>query len=392
MYYQSCSWPSHFLCLVLGTIVDSIIIGTKSHKINTHSDLKRHYDDARRNIFSLDLVFINSEVTASTSPTQYKKDWNFSGNWVGKQLQGWPGGASAKSPESTQKPRPTAAPPPASGMPTSTENSRGNTTGPASGVPTTTENARGNTTGDSQVDDRWTLVEHHNVPAHRTTKPPQSNLKNKLGVINTGGAKEKGKSVNFSKTNEEKFFDKEHKANEYVVRSSQVEDEEKDQSEDLFALRSAEEVFRDAVQNKTCRDLIQVLEHGAASDPKIAMSGLKEQYSKVKDALNAIHVRMKESPSDALKEQQKDLGAKRVLLSVYINATYSIDKALTLRHWQCFEFRLHHIELQKVSSEYVQGRTNVLCGKVTTRIVDAREDLVSSTNILTMNVIKNEQI
>jgi hypothetical protein len=209
-------------------------------------------------------------------------------------------------------------------------------------------------------------------------KPPQGTLKAKTGEEAGDESKKSRKSVKFLPRNEEKFFEPESKATEHIVRASQLPDDEKDQAGGLFASRSPEEAFIDAVQNKTCRDLIQVLEHGAASDPKVAESGLREQYGKVKDALSVVKKGLSNEPSDALRERQKDLSAKRVLLSVYINAFYAIDKALTLRHWSSFEVRLHHIELRKESSVYVEGRTNTLCGKVITKVGVLPEDLVSS--------------
>jgi hypothetical protein len=98
----------------------------------------------------------------------------------------------------------------------------------------------------------------------------------------------------------------------------------------------------------------------------------------VKDALSVIKKRLSNEPSDALRERQKDLGMKRILLSIYINASHAIDKALTLRHWSFFEIRLHHIELRKASSMHLEGRTNVLCGKVITKVGVIPENLVSA--------------
>jgi hypothetical protein len=205
--------------------------------------LKKEYDDARRSRSKLHIVFINSEVTSS-APNSFDKDWNFSGSWQGRFNTGWPGGANVKG-LAPAKPK-ASVPEAASALPP---------VNPSDG------NVRGDiTTGDPPVDDKWTSVTSYATPAHRTMKRPQGSLKKKTGEEAGGESKESRKTVKFLPRNEEKFYEPKSKATEHVVRASQLPDDEKYLVEGSFASRSPEEAFIDAVQNRICRDLIQVLE------------------------------------------------------------------------------------------------------------------------------------
>jgi len=118
----------------------------------------------------------------------------------------------------------------------------------------------------------------------------------------------------------------------------------------------------DAVQNKSCWDLIDVLENGPALNKAFFNSVLREQYNYVGRELEKIKLSTQFSAID----RENDLEAKKKVLKLYINSTHLIEKALSLRYWTVLSFELKHLELE-VESTVVSGRSNVISGSVQTQ-------------------------
>jgi hypothetical protein len=118
----------------------------------------------------------------------------------------------------------------------------------------------------------------------------------------------------------------------------------------------------DAVKNKSCRDLIYVLENGPALNKASFDSVLREQYNYVGREIEKIKL----STQFSAIHRENDLEAKKKVLKLYINSTHLIEKALSLRYWTVISFELKHLELE-IESSVVSGRSNVISGSVRTQ-------------------------
>jgi hypothetical protein len=340
-------------CLLIGTIVDSVKVGSGVHRIYDHSDLKRLFDDARRTKSDLCVVFINSDVSSVAQALRtFDKDWSHSGNWQGKFNSGWPGGAGIRSllekkaiaTVSTRTTGGYKTPKPSDG-----------TSGEAIG-------------GEDDILDEWKFTASRTVPLHRTMQPPKSALK-------VRNQQQSPMSVRFAKVFESQDYVPQSMASERMVKASQLSSMEKEQAEPSLSPR---ELLMNALENKGCKELVEALENGAASDPKVAESRLQEQYDFVRNMIGEVEKGLRKDPSNILLlEREKDLQAKKSVLKLYIGSSYWIAKAMSLQHWTAFEIQVRYIELRKTSSVHIEGRTNKLCGKVRIKYFDIAEDLVS---------------
>ena len=359
------------------------MVGTTRARINNHSDLKGYYNEARRSKKKLHIVFINSEVTFSLQNILDDRDWNLSGNWQGKCNDGWPGGASVRG-TATSKPKismPTPAPvvlKPKGPKPTPAPvdivlaEDKSNLNVRSLSPPTIP--VRRESKNDSG--DGWMSITSYATPGHRIMKPSSGILRD--GKKSKGKSDKHNRSVRFSASNEEQYFEADSEPREHVARSSESVSADDDTASSVFFAKSPEEAFMNAVQHRTCKELIEVLENGASSDAK-AISRFRGQYEKIRDGISLLKKKMRNDSSNLeLKQTLTDHMNKRVVMSTYINALFAIEKANTLKNWNSFEFRVQHIELRKASNVYVSGRSNILYGRARVLVSGAFEDLVRS--------------
>jgi hypothetical protein len=361
------------------------MVRSRRFRINRHLDLKKHYEEARRTASSkLNIVFINSDVASSTNqdPIAFDDNWTSYGKWQGNFNSGWPGGARVrKASETWRKPLTLTEIPASLGSPgprhssvecevdvdntwtsvnIDTPPSHRTTRRPSqSESPGPTRHSSVGSDGDG--DNIWTSVTSNSFPSHRTRRPSQSSMKppETAGIIR--------RSVQFSEKFEAQLFVCESSPSEKIVMASWGG----------IVSNSPEEALIDAVQNKSCKELIRVLQSGACSDQKVSEFSLEEQYRKVKEDLSGVERKLAKGTSDDLLVRKKDLIAKKTVLNIYLNVCYLIEKAMSLQHWTTFEIRVRSIELRKNSSIFVQERTKKLCAKVKVHYCNICDELVS---------------
>ncbi len=103
----------------------------------------------------------------------------------------------------------------------------------------------------------------------------------------------------------------------------------------------------DAVQNKTCQELINVLESGASQDAEVVEKGLQECYNEVKKKIIATK---RDTETESTSKAFDDLNAKRKVLNFYVNSTLLLEKALNLEHWGSFELRVLNSDVRFLDS------------------------------------------
>jgi len=123
-----------------------------------------------------------------------------------------------------------------------------------------------------------------------------------------------------------------------------------------------EEPFVDAVRNKSWKDLVGVLEKGPNFNTQFVQEVLERQYRYIDSELSKSNSRSS--------EEVKDLEAKKKILKLYINSTYLIEKATSLRYWTEISIEIKSIEFFHLSSESIPERSGVISTSVRTKISD----------------------
>ena len=124
-----------------------------------------------------------------------------------------------------------------------------------------------------------------------------------------------------------------------------------------------------AIENKTCQELINLLESGISHDAKVVEMGLQECYNKVKEMISLMN---KDPESEAESKAMSDLNAKRKVLNIYINSTLLVEKALNLEHWGSFELRVVNADVRflddtnKTAAESLMVSGKIKLGSVQT--------------------------
>ena len=360
-----------FLFLSAGTVVESVDVGNGHVEIESWPELKMFYDANKRSDFKLSMV--NYDV-ASTDDTA--RNWTSSGKWQGKRkgIGGWPGGAgyfkiepkgkaTENRPQTNFGPAESTVVPP-SGPPGSNV---GQVLGPPGsnvaqvlGPPGSNVGQEPETSEQEVISEPiWTVKKSEEIPSHRHIRPPRSALRDHG---------QKPKKVAFAEKFAERYFFKEAIASEHTVISAEgTRHESLDPQESLI----------DAVQRKKCDDVIRILEEGPSAETLDSDSLLK-QYAYVKERLSSVRENKDEDNlSASIKEYEKDLTSKKVVLNVYINCTHLISKAFSLKGWKCFEIHVQRISLRMAPRPTQQGRSKVLTGRVRIKVGSTMEDRVS---------------
>ena len=125
-----------------------------------------------------------------------------------------------------------------------------------------------------------------------------------------------------------------------------------------------EEVFADAVRNRSWIDLIHVLEKGGNFGTEFVQKSLQSQY-------HYIDTELKRSTPSFSGGERETLEAKKKILKLYINSSFVIAKAMSLRNWTKVMISMSYLDLVDFSSADVQGRSKVISTQVRTRSPDA---------------------
>jgi hypothetical protein len=326
--------------------VESVNVGHGKIKINDHSELKQYYDDARRIGSTIRLQLINTEVAnnIATGSAESEREWTGAGNWQGKAIVGWPGGAALRSIVEAK--------------------AKANVVNSRTDKIVTVEQPPGVNAAESASgldEDAWTTIISTTTSSHRYARPIKPAVKGKE-------ARAMLEKVRFTDKFEERSYLIDSMASEIRVKSSQVFDALATVSHDSLS---------DAVQHKQCDDVIRVLEEGSSEDATDP-DALKGQYSAIDEALVEIRKqREKKRSSESLKLRESDLVQKKTVLNIFLNCTLIISKALSLKSWKTFEIRLRRISLKLAPRAPIPGKSSVLSGRVKTKINNAFGEVVS---------------
>eukprot|EP00980_Cylindrotheca_fusiformis_P018676 scaffold6219_cov146-Cylindrotheca_fusiformis.AAC.11 len=372
-----------------GTVVVATRFGEREHAISRHDDLKAAYFKARSTKATLHVKFVNLEV-ASTHPfdADFDKDWNEYGRWNNRLENGWAGGAKTKEgiaalQKSVQANR-------NANHNRMDDIQESNDTDVAATIAVETnvnyeESMESTAAETAKVN--WISESTKIQPRHRMPSTSLVSIRKEKSV-----PRDKGKSVTFGSSETTKHFVPGTAAAEWALPShSSVSHSRSTVRRQVERKLSPRDAVKEAVHRNPYHKLIQVLEEGASTDFDVLSVTLREQHEFVKvsltmllplfaltvlnhsmhrwhsqSSLKAVRDNLKKSPSNSkLREQEKDLTAKRIILNIYINACHQIEQAMTLQHISNFEIKIKSIELHKKPNSETIGRTNLLTGRVT---------------------------
>ena len=347
-----------------GSIVQKIAVNTYSIEFPDQLMMQRIYESARELKSEIKLTFINSEVASTQGAVNFGgRDWTNSGNWQGHAKKGWAGGAGVRTmPKAKAKDAVSA---PVSQGQSLNRVTLQTTTAPESQNGVVLLKAKAPKAANSENDATaskftWTTVSSTGpVDVHRRLKPGASILKTKQDGVN-----KRGKKVKFGRKFEERFYSSESNACERLeMFTESVEQNQVAGSDDLKEGAETEtetrlSTFVEAVRNKTCEELVRVLEDGPITEFN-SFGIFNEQYSYVKNALRE-------------QRDEKDTKDKKTVLNIYVNAIDLIQKAFTVSHWKCFEIRIRRVSIRKLSDNPIHGLANAMSGTVRYGVGDGR--------------------
>jgi hypothetical protein len=323
---------SQFLVCCEGTIVEAIFIGKKRERVRSLGYLIRKYNCASTLERSLRLVFKTPLVdSALTLTATGDKHWTHDGQWIGEDLGGWDGARNEHQSLASNRPR--------SEMTT----------------------MQGGQAGSAPKK----LVRKVSLKTAQMSLGKEACTLTDTGTSGTKPLKRKKRNVSFGESNV------------LII-------ENRGEVPTTVPLKhSIHDRFWHAVNHQTCKDLIEALEGGASQDPQVLTFGIRDGYSTVKDMLDRVETSVGFNPTnEKLLKDQKDLIAKKKVLSIYSNASVWLEKALNLQHWACFELTIVHADFRFTDDTWKGLPTNAMVsGEITTAVRGenrTREKLVSA--------------
>jgi hypothetical protein len=278
--------------IVPGTCVEAVLAGERRNVVATHSDLKRRYEVARRHRRPLKLILISQ--ASPPDQNQDQDSWSRRGDWSGRSVDGWAGGAIDHT-------------------------------------------LRGSTPhADDAAERPWTIKVHERLIPLPSQKPTKPSLK--LNI-----ASSQPKKVSFSRVYETKIiFDKEYPSNTEVVRQSTQENVDRVLEP---ASVSKEQRLADVIQRGTFKDVVELLQSDFSVDAYQINTVLKFHYRHLKWERGQLHGNS--TPEATLKKTE--LEAKCAALKLYINCAYQIAKAMSLTKWYKLQIRVVEVTMAKVN-------------------------------------------
>ncbi|VEU33780.1 unnamed protein product [Pseudo-nitzschia multistriata] len=125
---------------------------------------------------------------------------------------------------------------------------------------------------------------------------------------------------------------------------------------------SSQEHFIDTVRNKSCRDLISLLENGPEFSHEFVADVLQPQNLYLTEELKKLNIHSATG---------RNTEAKKKVVKVYINSAYLIQKAMSLRTWSLVYIELKSLCLDRANPAEDFGRSDIIGTEVRTRSPDA---------------------
>jgi hypothetical protein len=369
-----------------GTVItDAAVGGGSMQQVRTHTDLKVLYEDALRRQAFFRVRFINPAVSNSlianmagvSAEPKYGK-WTSSGAWKGSS-EGWPGGAQCLNPKEgriggqRKNDRPAIVTKQASvGNDPRHLSSTEKTPRASAPTPTTFSSSSAHHLDvlptvakslDLQYSSSMAPARHRELPATgsilreptdlTTMSPKDTDTCLKLGssiqqyMPGNVPAKHTKTKVRFTDGVERRFYDPKMESFRMTTVVSGQEASNDSSKPDAVARKTpvvpSGKALIDAVQHKGLKDVIALLQAGAC--PTTRDEHNKEPKDYVKSRLETLDTELRAHPENQeIAAIVKDFNLKRRVLSIFIEAIFTIDKARFNKKWERIDFKINKIE------------------------------------------------
>lgn len=358
----------------IGTCVQSAVVGVDSYSVKGHLQLKHKYVLAKKEEKKLQLTLVNSKVKASLL-SMYPNDenntkWTNEGAWRGKQTHGWTGGAvsiiaqrQSNASNSGKVIHKTSSIP--------VQHSRLEKEKALDALQTdkkiTTNFASSGKCRNALAscgrgdDGEWKLVNAMRPVKHHFSKPSRS-------LLIRSTSNRKNKKVNFATSFQTRFYEKGSKSVEALQMASGpglVLTKEMVTlvpiGKPIANVGNMVDVV-DAVHNGTYKDLIRLLQKGAAKEQLSSKIGLQKELSFVKERLNSLEKNYTGSRFD--EKKLKDYQFKQAVMKIFANTAYQITSARNLKKWCRYEIAIEKICNLRVSNAGRLRHLSIISGRV----------------------------
>jgi hypothetical protein len=371
-----------------GTIITDATVGGGStmQQVKTHTDLRKLYENALHRQKFLRVRFINTGISNSlianmpgvAAQPKYGK-WISSGEWKGSS-EGWPGGTrcvTAKEARRTGQGKDSRHDRPAivtkqtslgyePRKRSSTEQTR------RASAPATISSSSAHHQDiqlnvakslDLQYSTSMALAQHREMPTpgsilreptdwttksltkdtDTSLKPGSSIQRYIAGPVPTTRSKPK---VKFTESFERRFYDPTTESFRMATVVSGQQAASDSSKPDALAQKAPvvpnTKALVDAVQHKGLKDVIALLQAGACPTTKDEHN--KEPKDYVKSRLEALESELRANPENReIAALARDFDLKRRVLSIFIEAIYTIDKARYNKKWERIDFKIDKI-------------------------------------------------
>ena len=351
--------------LQVGTVITDVTHeGGHVQPVRTYIDLKKHYEKAKKKGTPIRVRFLNSSASSLIgSMTEAKRlEWTEAGEWIGPSMKGWAGGArhASKKESKTVGSRTTKtshgkreaelrrSPPPSNMAALLPEMQLGQHKPGQNLAPTVS----------LQYSTEMAPAKHRTLPkppsilrkaVSRSKKPPCSDLPPGESVFKAL-AGTVPRSLRFSdKGFERRFFDKEMPSFRIATLVCSEPPTGITAASDAAVRETAKpkvlgtKDLIDAINNKGFRDIIAVLQAGVSPSARDDFN--KSPKDHVKERLEELKFEQAHDTGNReLVKKIKDFELKRKVLSIYLDAIATIDRARFNKKWDRFNVHVHRIK------------------------------------------------
>jgi len=356
--------------LQVGAVVTDVSHGGGHvQPVRTYTDLKKHFEKAKKSGTPIQVRFMNSPTSSligslTDSASEAKGDWTASGEWVGLSTQGWAGGSKRVGTKDSQT------------LQTYTNASRGNREAEVVHLPSQQARAaalhetqlRQTTSHDLpsppaaaftlQYSTTMAPAKHRELPKPKpilrkpvdpSKKPSVSDLQPGHSAFRAMAGAAPKRNVRFSGDCEKRFYEPKtasfRMATEVSCQPSAgaaVPTDPVVRERTVPKAPGTKELI-DAIKNKGYRDVIDMLQAGAS--PSSRDGSKKSPKDHVKERLEELKFERAHDPGNReLVAKMKDFELKRKVLSIYLDAIATIDKARFNKKWDRFNVQIDRIK------------------------------------------------
>lgn len=359
-----------------GTVVTDVTHeGGHVQPVRTYSDLNQHYKKAKKNGTPITVRFVNPDNSSSLLGNLAGPDsravygeWTPTGEWIGS-TQGWAGGARCITGKDLRAQQATAQTP--RGGSQAEVGHRSSVQGQSGGMTLAQVNRpsahvllpQPPKPVPLQYSSTMAPAKHRELKPSKSIlrkptdwskkqkKPSVSDAKSGDSVFKTMAGTGPRKKIKFSDKREKRFYEPKSKsfrmAPEVSSSPSSVSiDASTDASRAVEAAPTSPgtKELIDAIKNKDFREVIAVLQACASPSGTDCVSH-KTPKEVVKERLEELKSELGKDPSNQkIVAQKRDFELKRKVLSIYLDAISTIDKARFNRNWERVNVKVDRIK------------------------------------------------